>query len=226
MAKKKADSASSVRAKLKELTKATGWSPSGLRGLLAPVKGRGKGGDFERDMSRAFSKWWTNGERDDIFWRTGGSGGRATARSRSGKHTAGQYGDIAATDPLGVPLIEWVTIELKRGYTEAHIGDVFDRLRVSKSSQLIEFFKQARNSHEHAGSDAWMVVHARDRRNPMVWMPGKALVQISLSDLGDVGSLMPQLRYDDGEGLRVVGFPLSVFFDQIDPQAIRERYHA
>ena len=224
MAKKKADSASSVRAKLKELVKATGWSPSGLRGLLAPVKGRGKGGNFERDMSRAFSRWWTNGERDDIFWRTGGSGGRATARSRSGKHTAGQYGDIAATDPLGAPLIDWITIELKRGYTEAHIGDVFDRLSTSKPSQLIDFFNQARNSHKEAASDAWLVVHARDRRTPMVWLPAKALRQIDQYDLGDVASLKPQLRYDDGAGLRVVGFPLAVFFEQIEPQAIREYY--
>jgi len=40
-----------------------------------------KGGEFERDISRFLSRWWTYGERDDVFWRTSASGARATTRS-------------------------------------------------------------------------------------------------------------------------------------------------
>jgi hypothetical protein len=74
---------------------------------------RHKGPAFEREMATAFSLWWTDGERDDIFWRTDGSGGRATNRARKGKTTRYQYGDMTFTDPIGKPLIEYASFEFK-----------------------------------------------------------------------------------------------------------------
>ncbi|MBM3120244.1 MAG: hypothetical protein FJ006_12010, partial [Chloroflexi bacterium] len=58
-----------------------------------------KGASFERDISRQLSLWWTHGERDDVFWRSSMSGGRATVRAKKGQKTAYQNGDITATDP-------------------------------------------------------------------------------------------------------------------------------
>ena len=74
---------------------------------------RQKGSAFEREMATAFSLWWTDGERDDIFWRTQGSGGRATNRAKKGKKTCYQYGDMTFTDPIGKPLIEYASFEFK-----------------------------------------------------------------------------------------------------------------
>lgn len=74
---------------------------------------RHKGGAFEREMAVAFSLWWTDGERDDVFWRTQGSGGRATNRAKQGKKTKFQYGDMTFTDPIGKPLIEYASFEFK-----------------------------------------------------------------------------------------------------------------
>lgn len=76
-----------------------------------------KGGGYERDLSKELSLYWTNGERDDIFWRTSQSGGRAKSRIYTGQKTAYSYGDITFIDPLGKPLLDLAVIEAKRGYT-------------------------------------------------------------------------------------------------------------
>ncbi len=59
-----------------------------------------KGSNFEREICKLLSLWWTNDKRDDIFWRTSGSGARATTRSKTKQKTFGQYGDVQATDPI------------------------------------------------------------------------------------------------------------------------------
>lgn len=76
-----------------------------------------KGGAFEREMCSKMSLWYTDGERDDIFYRTGGSGGRATMRRKVGKTTEGQAGDLTYTDPIGKPLVDRWNIEFKTGYS-------------------------------------------------------------------------------------------------------------
>lgn len=78
-----------------------------------------KGGNFEREIASDLSKWWTQNMevvRDDIFYRTDGSGSRFTSRKKSGKNTAYQGGDITFSDPIGEPLIKNWNIELKTGY--------------------------------------------------------------------------------------------------------------
>ena len=67
--------------------------------------GHAKGSQFERTVCKDLSLWWTKGKRDDVFWRTSGSGARAKTRSKTGEKTFGQYGDVQATDPIGQPLI-------------------------------------------------------------------------------------------------------------------------
>ena len=83
-----------------------------------------KGGSFEREISVLLSKWWTEGERDDIFGRSDGSGGRFTARKKKGKDTANQGGDITFIDSIGEPLVAAWSIEAKTGYgTKKKIKD-------------------------------------------------------------------------------------------------------
>ena len=76
-----------------------------------------KGSQFERDICRELSIWWTQGERDDIFWRTSGSGARATTRAKKGDATANSAGDIGYLDEIGKPFLDYFMVELKRGYT-------------------------------------------------------------------------------------------------------------
>jgi hypothetical protein len=75
-----------------------------------------KGGDFEREVAREISLWWSSGKRDDIFYRSHASGGRFTSRAKTGKDTAYQGGDITFSDPVGKPLMDRWNIECKTGY--------------------------------------------------------------------------------------------------------------
>ncbi len=76
----------------------------------------GKGSGFEREIAKKLSLWWTEGENEDVFWRSQASGGRATMRKKKDKDALNsQAGDITAFDPIGEPLIKAWNIECKSG---------------------------------------------------------------------------------------------------------------
>lgn len=133
-----------------------------------------KGGDFEREICKRLSIWWSCGisgqPRDDIFWRSSQSGGRATQRTKQGKTTYGSYGDIAAIDPIGEPLLRLFTIELKRGSSHSCPGDLIDFKLENFSHPWVKCLLQAMKSHREAGSKTWMLICRRDHRQPIVYM--------------------------------------------------------
>lgn len=132
-----------------------------------------KGGDFEREICKKLSLWWTGNleiPRDDIFWRSSQSGGRATQRAKSGKTTYGSYGDIAAVDPIGTPLIKMFTIELKRGSTHGYPSDLMESSDTKALRPFEAALCQAIRSHEMAGSVGWMLICRRDHKVAMVYV--------------------------------------------------------
>lgn len=128
---------------------------------------QGKGSQFERDIARTLSKWWTKGERDDVFWRSAMSGGMATVRAKKGKSTVNQIGDLVAVDPVGAPLLQAFVIELKRGYKAWSVQDLLDNPRPS-SSVLHDFLEQVKRECETAGIPDFLLICKRDRRNTIV----------------------------------------------------------
>ena len=130
-----------------------------------------KGGGYEREFCKELSLWWTNHDRDDVFWRSSQSGGRATTRRKQGKSTANSYGDIAATDAIGHPLIDLITFELKRGYKESGVDKVLDRAETMKAQPFDEFLTQTVSSATDAGTPFWALITRRDRRRDMIWIP-------------------------------------------------------
>lgn len=135
-----------------------------------------KGSAFERSFCVLLSAWWTQddetGPRSDVFWRTSTSGGRAKTRGRKGKATKGQSGDIAAIDPVGAPFIDLFTLELKRGYSKATIADLLDKPKKGAEQIYEKWFAQAEESRVQAGTPYWMIVAQRNRRDPIVFLPG------------------------------------------------------
>ncbi len=75
--------------------------------------GKAKGSEFERSISKSLSLWITNNKRDDCFWRSAASGGRATIQFKKGKENRTQTGDITAIDPIGAWLTDRFIIENK-----------------------------------------------------------------------------------------------------------------
>ena len=76
-----------------------------------------KGSSYEREIAKKLGLWFTEGKRDDIFWRSNSSGARFTQRKKSGKDTANQAGDLTFSDSLGEILIKNWNIEIKTGYS-------------------------------------------------------------------------------------------------------------
>ena len=175
-----------------------------------------KGSQFERTFAKKLSLWWTDNERDDVFWRSSNSGGRATVRRQAGTTTFMQAGDIAAIDPIGLPLLEVITLELKRGYSKTTVAEAFDKLPSHKDTLWEQFVTQAIQSHKDNGSFAWMLVTARDRRCPLVWFPGRLGVAMR-----NVGIPKPMVEYRHHIGL-ICGMTLEQWFDQVTPQDIME----
>jgi hypothetical protein len=133
--------------------------------------GMKKGSAFEREICVQLSKWWSRGERDDIFWRTSGSGARATQRGK--KRTFGQYGDVQATDPIGQPLLNCCTIEIKRGYSHESFANIIETSEMVKAKppMFYTFISQARLEADNAGTKYWLLISKRDRRTAIVTIP-------------------------------------------------------
>ncbi len=85
--------------------------------------GSKKGGRFEREICKKFSLWISKGARDDIFWRTAGSGARATNRKRRGQTTCNSEGDVGYLDAEFSWFTDSVLIECKRGYNSWRIDN-------------------------------------------------------------------------------------------------------
>jgi hypothetical protein len=145
-----------------------------------PAKKRGhgkrKGNSFERTMAKMLSCWWSNDQRDDLFWRTASSGGRATQRKKSGKNT-GDSGDIASTDPDSVALTKAFSIELKAGYNTYTLDTL---LHSPETANLITFFDQAQESQSQSEAKSWLVIHKIDRRPWLLYMPTPTFNELCL----------------------------------------------
>lgn len=176
-----------------------------------------KGSSFERAICKQLSIWWTKAlegkGRDDVFWRSSQSGGRATLRARKGLRTAGSYGDITAVDPIGEPLLKLFTIELKRGSSYSCAGDCLDSGGNSKHPWW-KCLEQAVDAHLRAGSKYWMLLCRRDRREAVVYIPATAA-----KDLG-VYSVPPFVYFKYSQIF--VGVTLQNFLKSVSPGRILE----
>lgn len=77
------------------------------------TSGKQKGSAFERDVCKALSRWVSGGEKEDLFWRSAMSGGRATVGRKKGQEHARHAGDISATSPEGHVLTDKWYVECK-----------------------------------------------------------------------------------------------------------------
>lgn len=184
----------------------------------------GKGSAYERQFCRDLSEWWTGGTRTDCFWRTAGSGGRATTRGKRGHDTAGGYGDIAATDHEGAPFLHFMTLELKRGYSKQTVQDILDKPMKAAQQPYEEWVEQARESCLLSGAFGWAVVFRRDRRESMILFH-----EGMWSQLRGVGAFNPsplplmQMQFTiKGVWRGVVMMQLKAFFECVTPEQIKQ----
>jgi len=171
---------------------------------------KNKGGAFERQLCKQFSLWWSEGKRDDLFWRTSNSGGRATFAKRKNRDIKGQYGDMGAIDPLGHDLVSLLTFEFKRGYNKNTIQDLLDKSSPAKQ-EYEKWIEQAERSYEQAGSYAWFLVVRRDRRKTIGIVPRYFWKDSQLKL-----KLKTSLTLNMKGGNKVVAFLMEDFFDTVE----------
>ena len=184
-----------------------------------------KGGDFERGMAKVFSLWWSGGDDDDVFYRTEGSGGRATNRARFGKKTK-RCGDLGANDSDGQPFVKFVAVEFKKGYNKATFADILDRPDNLVPQPLELMIDQAYQAHVNSGSYYWMLIHQRDRREPLVycsWGIVERLAEIGsrLQRPGVFARVKIKVGKEEWRKLDVGVMQLRHFLGGVDPEDIR-----
>lgn len=74
-----------------------------------------KGGRWERECSTALSMWVSKSTicRDDLIWRSAGSGSRATNANKRNKDRSGQAGDLVANGTEASALFDRFFVECK-----------------------------------------------------------------------------------------------------------------
>ena len=98
---------------------------------------KAKGSGFEREICKKLSLWISEGLRDDLYWRSAASGGRATVQSKKGIDNKSQVADITSIDPLGNKLTDKFIIECK-SYQNIRIDSlIYDK---PKNGSLLEFW--------------------------------------------------------------------------------------
>lgn len=183
------------------------------------TKGHSKGSSYEREICKLLSMWWTDNERDDIFWRTSISGGRAKTRQKAGKKTFGQYGDIQATDPIGQPLINLCLIEIKRGYGSASFMDEMDR-KGKKKSIWGGWFSKMEKDIKIAKIPFWVLIVRRNRKKALFFLP-RALRQILVHVSPGLSTCLPSV-FLNLKDLHIYGTTLENFLKHINPETIEK----
>lgn len=184
---------------------------------------KGKGSSFERKICKRLSLWWTGDDRDDVFWRSQTSGGRATQRLKKGKTTYGSYGDIAAVDPRGEPLLKIWTIELKRGRRHGCIADILECKDNGVQCSFEKAIMQAERSATQAGSVGWMLISRPDHRLELVYMDWAS------ASLFKECLYTPYVRYDlwiqtdtkgNKQAMRIVCMSLENLLSRLRPDRV------
>lgn len=182
-----------------------------------------KGSSFERMVCKELSLWWTVGVRDDVFWRTSGSGARATNRVRDGKETAGAYGDITNTDPVGAPLLKLFCFELKRGYGKWCVLDMIDQRKKKEGNKpclFVQFWRQARVSAVQSRARYPILIFKRDQRLPCIAFPRSLYLLLAMYSGKFTAQLLNVCVDEECIGIST----LPDFLDYCDPEVLRRIY--
>src|ERR1700677_4372549 len=123
--------------------------------------GKSKGSGWERELCTKLSLWITHGKKDDCFWRSAMSGGRATVHKKKGKDIR-QSGDICSVSPEGHALTDVFFIEAKF-YRNLQI----DKFILERKGILAKFWLQAcKQAHDHKLEP--MLIARQNQRVPIV----------------------------------------------------------
>ena len=184
-----------------------------------------KGAKWEREICKSLSRWWSihymGQNRDDIFWRTAGSGGRATSRRKGLQRTAEQYGDLKADHKEGKPFTDFFLVEMKRGYNDAiNLCTLIDCPLDMKMPIVVSWYLKAESERIYARRKAVLLLFKRDRRDAVVMIDMRTLHSLENQvdmRLGEIAWASFRTRFMDQQ---LVFFRLHDFLNRVFPQDI------
>lgn len=163
-------------------------------------RSKAKGGEFERKICKILSLWVSNGTRDDIFWRSAMSGGRASVRFKNtGQQSVAQGGDIS---PIGEQnaLTDQFCIECK-SYKKLHYSSLL--FLKPKDRSFVQFWNQTVETAKKHGKLPMLIAKQNGLPDVVVCISGEGLVRLSPA--------MPKHLYSSGLNMYI--FTLMEFID-------------
>jgi hypothetical protein len=139
--------------------------------------GKQKGGAFERLVCKDLSRWVTSGRREDVFWRSAMSGGRATTRLVKGKRSPHVSGDICAVHHDGNRFMDYF-------YVECKIYRLLDLHRVAFGCQgnLLSFWETTKQQASNNGKMP-MLIAKQNLYPPILVLGGSGVLFLRAGDL-------------------------------------------
>jgi hypothetical protein len=173
-----------------------------------------KGGNFERDISKALTRWLSGVEKPYMYWRMPSSGGLATIH----EECRGLSGDIRALHPDAEFLTDAFSIECKTGYPRVTFWQLFKCL---KNFELMEFWRQACGDAER-GAKKPMLVYRKKGNNVIFGISedDSTLFEELCDDLGNKNRI--SMRFCNIELPTVVFYDFNEFFDMVTPALMKE----
>jgi hypothetical protein len=195
--------------------------------------GAAKGSRYERELCKRFSFWFSDGESEDLFWRTSGSGSRATNRRRLGKNPSKfDFGDMKHETEKGKPLVEHLCWEF-RSRARFDLFAVFGSGVEDPKTSLLASWAKACYEADCSGRRPILITKALQRQD-VLWMPYGLFIEImdlySSETKGSIHSvvfLVPggmTVRYEGKKTYtfeaqqRVVGVSLVDWIFGMDPE--------
>lgn len=118
-----------------------------------------KGAAFERDSCRRLSLWLSEGEHDDLLWRSTMSGGRATVQFKKGRASRATAGDMSPISSLAERLTDLCLFECKH-YRDLQLVGLYMGLKTGINLHWQEAREDA------AKHKRWPVLIAKQNRLP------------------------------------------------------------
>jgi len=168
----------------------------------------GKGGEFERNISKFLTKWLTGSKKPYMFWRQDASGGLATVHAENTHLT----GDITYLHPEAKFFCDVFSIECKTGYPRTSIWQHFNKTKFN----IEDFWNQALTDAKK--SDKYpMLIYRKKGRKEIVGI-NSDVSNYFWKQLNDLNSIIISFgsRTYPREELNPVYFENCIFYDMKD----------
>jgi len=168
----------------------------------------GKGGDFEREISKFLSKWLTGKEKPYQYWRMPGSGGLATIHEEN----VGLSGDIRSLTPEAEFLTSIFSIECKTGYPKTTFWQHFKDI---KGFPIKLFWKQCINDAKKADKEP-MLIYRKKGKKPVVGITHN--VDKMFRDIWVINSILIRFKEYLPD---LILYDMNDFFNNVKPDDLR-----